>query len=77
MSSYTALTNFSYPSDIEVRENIRRFHRVSNGKEKNQGVRYPGDRGPIAEVVVGQVLVDPPADLLEHWLQNGYVKEVE
>ena len=76
MSSYKALTNFSYPEDIKVRERIMHFHRVVNGVEKNLGIPYPGDRSPITEVVIDQVLIDPAPDLLEHWLRDGYIEEV-
>lgn len=76
MTSYKALTNFSYPSDIRIRKKIMYFHRVVRGVEQNMGIPYPGDREPIAEVVTDQVLIDPPPDLLEHWLRDGYVEEV-
>ena len=76
MSSYRALTNFSYPEDIDARNRIHHFHRVVRGVEQNVGVPYPGDRGLIIEVVTGQILIDPPSDPLDNWLANGYVEEV-
>ena len=61
-----ALTNFEYPASQTVRNRIR----AATAK----GERIPYDqRGTITQVVVGQEL-DPPADLAQGWLHNGYVE---
>ena len=67
------LRNFGYPSRLAVRDKIRAFHRL----RKNDGVSWPGDRGPIDELEAGQVILTPPDDMVQTWISDGLAEEVE
>jgi len=63
-----AIGNFGYPASLTVRNKIRQA--VDRGK------RVPAEeRGEIIDVMDGQEL-DAPADLVESWLANGYVRAI-
>lgn len=67
------LRNFSYPSDVRTRDKIRAFHRLS----RNDGKSWPGDRGVMDELTVGQIILSPPDDLVQSWLRDGLAELVE
>tara|TARA_Y100000310_G_scaffold333905_2_gene412441 strand:+ start:13886 stop:14104 length:219 start_codon:yes stop_codon:yes gene_type:complete len=71
--SVRILRNLGYPADLSVRDKIRAFHRL----RRNDGKPWLGDRGSTEELEAGQIILSPPADLVESWIRDGLAEEVE
>lgn len=65
------LKNISYPQSREVRDKIRTFHRIKS----NDGKSWSGDRLIMADLSAGQIIQDPPEDLVESWLRDGLASD--
>ena len=66
-----AIRNFDYPGDPEVRASIKRFHSI----KKNDGVSYPGDRGPTIDIKIGDE-IEVTDDLMIEWADMDIVEVI-